>query len=75
MTSLLKSYLRELPEPAVPFSMYPNLVEAVRDVKANQSPTPGTGSPVKENETKRKARVRIKEILGKLPKHNYNLLR
>lgn len=68
VTSLLKSYLRELPEPVVPFDRYDRLIDAakvIQNVRNNESCDSNYEDAVDV----------IREELDELPKSNYNLIR
>lgn len=59
VASLLKLYLRELPDPLIPFSQFDNAVKAIKVFDQDQE----------------EGNEKIKQILNGLPKVNYNLLK
>ncbi|XP_019849875.1 PREDICTED: rho GTPase-activating protein 24-like [Amphimedon queenslandica] len=59
VASLFKLYLRELPEPVIPFSLFNDAIRASKEIDAN----PQDGIP------------KMIELLKRLPKCNYNLLK
>lgn len=69
VASLLKSYLRELPEPVVPFHMYHALIEAAKAMGAAKQ-----NSSSSSEELNDQAIDVIKPQLEQLPEENLHLL-
>ena len=73
MASLLKGYLRELPEPVIPFERYDALLEAAKiSQRDDNCKTTEVDSCSKSRE---EAKKMIKEQLNLLPQPNFDLLR
>lgn len=77
----MKSFLRELPEPLIPYDLYQPMIEAAKMVKSvgtSYRNAIATDENLLSKETqieKAKAREIIKEYLKKLPQVNFELLR
>ncbi|XP_076826160.1 uncharacterized protein LOC143473090 isoform X2 [Clavelina lepadiformis] len=73
VASLLKGYLRELPEPVIPFERYDALLEAAKiSQRDDNCKTTEVDSCSKSRE---EAKKMIKEQLNLLPQPNFDLLR
>ena len=74
VASLLKGYLRELPEPVIPFEQYEDLINASKQSQTEQGTPAGEGDSCLAKE-KQEARKAMKNLVDLLPLANFNLLR
>lgn len=71
VASLFKKYLRELPEPVIPFSQYDSLIDAAKlAVKGNETNNQNGNAEYNE-----KILLKIMDQLNLLPIAHYNLLK
>ena len=74
MASLLKGYLRELPEPAVPFDRYHSLIEAAKLSKRGEESLKAENGNEMSKE-KEEAMKQIKDQILTFPQPNFDLLK
>lgn len=73
VASLLKLYLRELPEPVIPFTLFDRAL-AVAKCKSNAYVLPSYSFTVIDHKSEKGMQEKI-EFLMKLPVVNYNVLK
>ena len=73
IASLLKCYLRELPEPVIPFEQYEALLNAGKPPQTDDS-SKSSSCEISANE-QNEMRKLIKEQVNLLPQSNFDLLR